>query len=113
MSVFLRFHCRLPALLPRDAPAPLRRGFRVFLGSSVALWGLDAVGAGLPWPPRVVPEVRAAAVTVAVIAALCWVGAIVVDCLDDKLVTLTCDRAERRARESRRHLQAAGSAPPR
>jgi len=97
MSVFLRFHCRLPALLPRDAPAPLRRGFRVFLGSSVALWGLDAVGAGLPWPPRVVPEVRA----------------IVVDCLDDKLVTLTCDRAERRARESRRHLQAAGSAPPR
>lgn len=115
MRTFFHFiHCT-PGMhvLPHGTPRSLKTGFRIFLTASVGLWGLGATGTGLPWSPRLVPEVRDGAVTTALAAVICWASAIVIDRIDDKVITLACETAERRAQERRRHLQPVRTAPPR
>lgn len=120
MRAFIHFiHCCTPRMhvLPQGTPPPLRRGFTVFLVASVVLWGLMVASAWWDFAGPAREVVGRAAITVAVAAVVCWVGAIVVkivvDHIDDPQISLLCERLERHSREAGTHVRAAGSQPSR
>lgn len=100
--------------MPEGSPAPLRHGCRAMLAATVPLWGLGFLGAGRRWGWATTSLVHDAAVVTAVAVIVWWGIAVAVDKLNDKLVSLLCDRARTHAQEARTHLQTvAGGTGPR
>lgn len=58
--------------LPSGAPSRLRVAWRVLAPLAAALWGLTVPSAWWAWRPPVMEVLGRAAVTVTIVAALCW-----------------------------------------
>jgi len=61
--------------VPESAPRCLIRGFWLFAVLSAALWGLGIAGAWRNWDWRAMSIVLDAAVSVLILAGLCWADA--------------------------------------
>jgi hypothetical protein len=82
--------------MPEGAPPQLLRGFRLFAIASIALWVAGAAGTGLPWSPRVVPEIRDGAMLTGLIAPMLWCSAFIIRRLDEERRLRERDQEDRR-----------------